>query len=206
MLSDKTKSLLGLGLVIALFAISSYFVRTNIGYIKGLVGDGISGLLVYFAIIIIAIVIAPISMMPLIPVISNLYGWFFGGIITYLGWVTGSMLVFIICRAYGVDLVKKLVSLDGIRKFESKIPKEDVFMDIVFLRMIVPVDILSYVLGLFSKVGFKTYLLATMAGLIPFTFVWSYLGTVSFFYQMIGFAVVVLLIAAIHIFREMKRR
>jgi hypothetical protein len=45
-----------------------------------------------------------------------------------------------------------------------------------------------------------------MAGLIPFTFVWSYLGTVSFFYQMIGFAVVVLLIAEIHIFREMKRR
>ena len=73
------------------------------------------------------------------------------------------------------------------------------------LRAIIPVDILSYALGLFSKVDFKTYALATMIGIIPFTVILSYLGTVPLWYQVSGIVAIVLLITLIHVLREIKK-
>ena len=52
------------------------------------------------------------------------------------------------------------------------------------MRMILPVDVLSYLLGLFSKVDLKTYTLATFIGVIPFAFILSYIGSLSFAYQL----------------------
>jgi len=201
-MKEKTKSFLSIVIILALFILSSYIVRTNIDFFKDLIGTSSIGILIYLFITIVAVVIAPITMVPLIPVVSNIYGWFPAGVFTFTGWVIGSFIVFFLCRKYGVNLIKKFVPLKQINKIESKIPKENLFIDILLLRMIIPVDILSYGLGLFSKVDFKTYAIATMIGIIPFTFVYSYLGTVPLWYQIPGFIVIVLIIAAIHIFRN----
>ena len=206
MIPEKVKSIIGLIIIVGLFIFFSYLVRTNLDFFKGLIGNNIYGVLIYILFTIFAIVVAPISMVPLIPVVSNVFGWFLGGVFTFTGWVLGSFIVFWICRRYGIDLIKKLVSLESINKIESKIPKENLFWDLTLLRMIIPVDILSYALGLFSKVDFKTYALSTMLGIIPFTFVFSYLGTVPLWYQIIGLTFVVLTIATIHVIRELKRR
>jgi len=203
-MNQKTKSFLGLLIILVLFFLSSYFVRTNIEFLKELVGNNMYGILAYFIIIIIAIVIAPIGMVPLIPVASNIYGWFLAGVITVIGWTIGSIIVFVLCRAYGVDLIKKLISLKEIQKFESKIPKKNLFIDLILLRMIIPVDILSYAIGLLTKIDFKMFVLTTIIGVIPFAFIFSYLGTMPLWYQIGGFIIVVILIAIIHIFRELK--
>lgn len=205
MFSEKTKAFLGILIILFLFIFSSYIVRTNIEFFNNLIGDNIYGILIYILITIIAVVIAPISMVPLIPVVSNVFGWILGAIFTFIGWILGAFIVFFICRKYGVDLIKKFVSLKNINKFESKIPKENLFWDIVLLRMIIPVDILSYALGLFSNVKFKTYAFATFIGIIPFTIIFSYLGTVPLWYQVSGIIIVVLLITTIHILRELKK-
>ncbi|MCH8945943.1 MAG: TVP38/TMEM64 family protein [Nanoarchaeota archaeon] len=203
--SEKTKAFAGVLIILALFILSSYIVRTNIEFFNNLIGNNVYGILVYILITIIAIVVAPISMMPLIPIISNVFGWVFGAIFTFIGWTIGTFIVFFLCRKYGIDLIKKFISLKQINKLESKIPRENLFIDIVLLRTIIPVDILSYALGLFSKVDFKTYALATMIGIIPFTIVFSYLGTVPLWYQVSGIILVVLLITTIHILRELKK-
>tara|TARA_Y100000034_G_scaffold37940_1_gene46614 strand:+ start:3424 stop:4041 length:618 start_codon:yes stop_codon:yes gene_type:complete len=205
MLSEKNKAFLGLLIILVLFILSSYLVRTNIDFVKSLIGNNFIGILIYILITIIAIVIAPISMMPLIPVASNIWGRIPTAIILIFGWTLGSIIVFWISRKYGVPLIKKFVSLEKINKLESKIPKENLFLDIVLLRMIIPVDILSYALGLFSKVKFKTYFLATIIGLIPFAFAFSFLGTVPFYYQLIGFFVIGLIIVLIHEFYRKKK-
>jgi|TARA_B100001971_G_C18261082_1_gene586937 uncharacterized membrane protein YdjX (TVP38/TMEM64 family) len=205
MFSEKTKSFIGLLIILGLFILSSYLVRENIDLIKGLIGNDFLGILIYILITITAIVIAPISMMPLIPVASNIWGRIPTAIILIFGWTLGSIIVFYISRKYGVPLIKKFVSLEKINKLESKIPKENLFLDILLLRMIIPVDILSYALGLFSKVKFKTYFLATIIGLIPFAFIFSYLGTIPFYYQILGFFVVGLIITLIHEFYKKKR-
>ena len=205
MLSEKTKAFLGILIILILFILSSYFVRENIEFVQNLIGNNFLGILIYISISIVAIVIAPISMMPLVPIAANLWGWFYSGIIHIIGWFIGSLIVFWISRKYGVPLIKKFVSLEKINKLESKIPKENLFLDIVLLRMIIPVDILSYALGLFSKVKFKTYFLATIIGLIPFAFAFSFLGTVPFYYQLIGFFVIGLIIVLIHEFYRKKK-
>ena len=204
MFSEKIKSFFSASLIVLLFILSSYFVKENIGLVKNLIGNNFIGIITYILISIIAIVIAPISMMPLLPVASNVFGWFNSAIFNIMGWFLGSVIVFYISRKYGVPLIKKFVSLEKINKLESKIPKENLFLDIVLLRMILPVDILSYALGLFSKVKFKTYALATLIGITPFAFVFSYLGIVNIYYQIIGFFVIGLIIVLIHEFRKKK--
>jgi uncharacterized membrane protein YdjX (TVP38/TMEM64 family) len=204
-MKEKTKSFIGLLIILGLFILSSYLVRENIDLIKDLIGNDFLGILIYILITITAIVIAPISMMPLIPIASNIWGRVPTAIILIFGWTLGSIIVFYISRKYGVPLIKKFVSLEKINKLESKIPKENLFLDILLLRMIIPVDILSYALGLFSKVKFKTYFLATIIGLIPFAFVFSYLGTIPFYYQILGFFIVGLIITLIHEFYKKKR-
>ncbi|PIO08689.1 hypothetical protein COU59_00475 [Candidatus Pacearchaeota archaeon CG10_big_fil_rev_8_21_14_0_10_34_12] len=205
-MNDKTKSFLGLITILALFVLMSYLVRQNINFFSNLIGENVMGVFVYIFITIVAVVVAPISMVPLIPLASNLWGWIPAGIFTYLGWASGSFIVFYISRKFGVPLIKKFISLKEIYKFESKIPKENLFMDLVLLRMIIPVDILSYALGLFSKVNFKIYSLTTLIGILPFTFIFSYLGTITLKYQIIGFAAVVILVAIMHIIWETKKQ
>jgi len=70
---------------------------------------------------------------------------------------------------------------------EKKIPKENLFLGIIFLRMVIPVDILSYALGLFSKIKTRDYLLATIIGVSPFAFIFAYLGRMPFYYQIFVF-------------------
>lgn len=205
MLSQKTKSIIEVLVIVILFLFSSYLVRENIEVVENLIGEGFIGILIYILITIIAIVIAPISMVPLIPIASNIWGWFLAAIFNIFGWTIGSFIVFFISRKYGVPLIKKFVSLEKINKLESKVPKENLFFSIVILRMVIPVDILSYALGLFSKIDFKTYALATILGITPFAFVFSYLGTVPFYYQLAGIIIIIFIVGLITLFYKKKK-
>ncbi len=203
-MKEKIKAFLGALFIISLFILVSYLVKNNQEFVSGLIGDGFSGILVYLLIVIIAIVIAPISMMPFIPLAANMWGWFNSALIHIVGWSLGSFIVFFISRKYGVPLIRKFVSLKKINEFEKKIPKVDLFWGIVVLRMITPVDILSYALSLFTKVKFKTYALATIIGIIPFAFAFSYLGTVPVYYQIAGFILIGLIVTLVIEFYKKK--
>lgn len=203
-MNQRIKALLGLALILSLFILVSYFVRENQEVLYNLVGDSFLGIIAYITITIIAIVIAPISMMPLIPLAANMWGIFFGGIINIIGWVLGSFIVFYLSRKYGVRLIKKFVSLEKINELEKKVPKENLFFSIVILRMIVPIDILSYALSLFTKINFRTYALTTIIGVTPFAFAFSYLGTVPIYYQIAGFILIGLIVVLIFEFHRKK--
>lgn len=206
MSSEKTKAFLEILIIVILFFLSSYFIKENLDFVTGLIGSNFPGILIYILITIIAIVIAPISTVFLIPIASNIFGWFYAGIFNIIGWFIGALIVFWISRKYGLPLVKKFIPLDKLFKIEAKIPEENLFIDIVLLRMIIPVDILSYALGLFSKVKFKTYAFATFIGIIPFSFAFSYLGTIPFNYQILGFVIAAFLILFISKFyRKIKK-
>ena len=189
-MKGKTKSFLAAIFVIALFILVSYYTRQNIEFLKELIGNDFRGILIYLLITVFAIVVAPVSMMPLIPIASNLYGVFYAAIINIIGWTIGSFIVFFICRKYGKDLIKKFVSFEKLYEWESRIPKEKVFLTLILLRMSVPVDILSYALSLLTKINFRTYALTTIIGVIPFSFVFSYLGTIPLVYQLAGFVLI----------------
>jgi uncharacterized membrane protein YdjX (TVP38/TMEM64 family) len=181
---EKAKYLLNLLIIIVLFTLSSFLVQTNLDFIKGIINKT-WGMPIFVLLSIIEVVVAPISLLPLLPVASNLWGWFLTAILSIIGWTIGGTIAFLIARKYGVDFIKKFFSIKKIEELEKLIPSEHVFLGIILLRMAIPVDLLSYVLGLFSNIKTRDYILATFIGVIPFAFIFAYAGTLPFYYQLI---------------------
>ncbi len=178
-MNKKIKPFLDVFIIILLFVVSSYLIKSNIDYFRNTIGDGIFSMLIYVFISILSEVIVPIASVPLIPIASHIWGWPLTAILSIIGWTIGSFIAFMIARIYGVKIVERFVSMKKIQKYEKKIPKEHIFWSIVFIRMVFPVDIVSYVLGLFSEIDTKTFVLATAIGITPFAFLFAYLGNVN---------------------------
>lgn len=193
---------MGAVVVIILFALSSYLVHLYEQDIKLLINDGLLGMLGYVLITILAIVLAPISTLPLMPVASMLWGWKLAGILSIIGWVIGSQIAFTLARKYGKPLIEKFLSLERLKDFEKTLPEKNIFWVLVFLRMTVPVDILSYAVGLFSSVKASTYFFATTLGVTPFAFIFAYTGTLSSGKQLIVGIEIILLLLVIYLFKN----
>lgn len=189
-MNKKLNSLVEILIILIAFVIITYFVQKNILFFEGLIQRNFYGILIYLLVIILAMVVAPISSIPLIPLMSNTWGWKITGVVSIIGWTIGAIIVFWLCRKYGVKIVGKLISLEGIRSFEKKIPEENLFYTVLLLRMVIPVDILSYFLGLFSKIKFWPYTIATFIGIIPAAFLLSYVGSIKPLYQAMIFLIV----------------
>ena len=151
-----------------------------------------------------SVVLAPVSMLPLIPLASHLWGWFLAGFLSVLGWLIGAQIAFFLARRYGKPFVKRIISIEKLHKLEQQIPEEHLFWTVVFLRMCVSVDLLSYALGLFSNMKNGSYMLATFLGITPFAFIFAYTGTLSGNYQIVIVIVASCLGAAWYLTRKRK--
>ena len=184
-------SILGIATILILFILASFIVHTYESEINMLTErGGAFGMIAYIFIVVLAIVIAPISTVPLIPIASGLWGWFMAGVLSITGWAIGAQIAFHLARRFGKPLVEKLISIDKLTKFEERFSKEHIFWTIVFLRIVIPVDILSYAIGLFSNIKSSIYFFATVIGILPFAFVLAYAGTLTVWLQLIVFLVV----------------
>lgn len=183
------KAIIEIAIAAALFILFSYLVQKNLDFFEKFVINDVSGILIFMLIEITSIVIAPVTTLPLIAVASNLWGWVLTGVISIFAWTIGSWIAFVIARKYGVRIVRKFISLKSLYKIQKKVPHKHIFWSVVLLRLIIPVDILSYALGIFTNMKTRNYLLATIIGITPFAFVFAYLGTTHFKYQIIAFLV-----------------
>ena len=204
---EKISSFVGIVLIILLFVASSYFAQWYVDELGfGFRGDFI-GMLIYVLVSVASIVVAPVSVMPLMPLASTLWGWQVAGVLSIIGWVIGAVIAFVLARRYGGPLVSKLLPMKAIYKFEKKIPDENLFWTVVFFRMVIPVDGLSYFLGLFSKMTLRSYTLATLIGITPFAFVFAYVGTIDFYFQMLfmSLALIVFLVGLLVAWKRGKK-
>jgi len=190
---------------VILFIFFSYAVQTNIDFFKSLIGEGFYGMFVYVFVTIIAVVFAPVSTMPLMPIASNLWGVISAAILSIIGWTIGAFIAFFIARKYGVKIVKKIIPIKKIDKYEKFIPQKNIFWSIVFLRLILPVDILSYALGLFGRIKTKTYMLATIIGITPFAFLWAYFGEIPYQYQIVVLIIVMIILFLGYMINQRKK-
>ncbi|MEK6872873.1 MAG: VTT domain-containing protein [Nanoarchaeota archaeon] len=191
---NKIKAAIGIIFIIIVFLTISYLIQRYLENVKKLISFGIISMVIYVFILIFATVVAPVNAFPLLPVASNVWGWFITGTLSIIGWTIGAVIAFTLARKYGVPLITKFISLEDIAKYERLIPEENIFWSIVFLRMSVPVDILSYILGLFSHIKLRTYLFASIIGIAPLAFVFAYIGGLPFKYQIIAFLIAVFML------------
>jgi uncharacterized membrane protein YdjX (TVP38/TMEM64 family) len=185
---DFLKAAAGVIALVFLFVLASVFTDTYQAQMRAVVSDDSAlGMGVYVLLTIFAVVIAPVSTLPLLPLASGMWGWMLAGVLSIIGWTIGGQIAFLLARRYGKPFLRRIVSLEKLEKYEKRIPEENMFWTVLFLRMAVPVDVLSYALGLFSRMKSVSYFFATLIGVAPFAFVFAYAGTLPFLYQMEAF-------------------
>jgi len=180
---------------IALFIAVSILAQTYSNELTAVIGrDNVASMIAYVGIVVIAIVVAPINVGFLLPVAANVWGPFLAAVLSVVGWTIGAMIAFWLSRRWGQPLVQRFVPLDKIRKAEKFISPHHTFWSIVFLRMVLPVDVLSYAIGLFTTIPAWRYFLATVIGVIPFGFLTAYASTSTIASQLALAALAVIVI------------
>ncbi len=191
--------------IVALFVVFSIFAQTHTALLERMTQQaGIVGIISYIAIMASAIVVAPIGTLFLIPLASASWGAFLAGVYTVLGWTAGSLIAFYIARKWGSWVLSRTKNIHKLHEIEKALPKRQVFFILVLLRITIPVDVLSYALGLFSKVSYRMFFSTTLIGVTPFTFLLTYAASGSLRFQIFT-GVVGLLLFLIGIYQLRKR-
>jgi uncharacterized membrane protein YdjX (TVP38/TMEM64 family) len=171
------------------FLLSSFVSQEYSDFLGNFIlGHKILGIVAYIIAVILAIVVAPLTSIPFIPLVVGYYGVFWTVVLSVISWTIGSLAAFWIARRFGVPVVEKLVPINEKRKiFYKNIPEKRLFWYLIFLRIIIPVDILSYMLGLFTNISWKIFAVTTFLGVIPAIAFLSLFGNVPVEYQFILF-------------------
>jgi uncharacterized membrane protein YdjX (TVP38/TMEM64 family) len=184
-----------------------FLVRTYANGIRAFIDvHDFWGVFLYFVLNIVDAVIAPGATLPLIPVAVRVWGRVGAALVTTAGWTAGSLLAFLLARRWGYPIVRKLTSIHRVQSMRRYIP-EDLFWSIVLVRLVFPMDVISYVLGLFTEMTWSKYALATALGLTPAAFLLAYLGKLPNAYELISLGVGgAVVIATVFLARRKRRR
>lgn len=126
--------------------------------------------------LILATIVAPLNTLTLVPFASAIFGWEIIFVILVISWTVGATMAFLIARRFGLPALRALGIVDEAASLSDKIPREHMFSGLVLLRIFMPVDVLSYAVGLLIPMPLWQYVLATAIGVTPFSFIWSYAG------------------------------
>lgn len=194
-------------LVILLFFIGAdYLADTYTREITSFTNSyGTEGKLMFVALAMVAVVIPVWSNIFLLPFGTMTWGPFLTAIFCIYGWWFGSIVSFYLARTYKEWLLTKYKSLRKYEFIDELIPKEHVSLSLIFLRMTMPVDILSYGLGLFSKrITWQQNAVTTLVGITPFAFIFSYIGVFETSTQVAVFLITFSLFALFVYIRKRK--
>jgi len=142
---------------------------------EGIRTKPLMGAFLYIALLVASVVLLPFSSLPLLPIATRIFGVWMTGVLSIVGWWLGCLIAFQIARL-GRSVLERFVSFEVVDRLERRIPTDINFFGIVMLRMILPVDLTSFALGLLKHLHFSIYAVASLLGIIPFAFVWSYAG------------------------------
>jgi uncharacterized membrane protein YdjX (TVP38/TMEM64 family) len=177
---ENYKQIVSFLLIAGFFVLASYFSQQNVEEVRVLILKGGAWSLVFYILAgVTATVVAPLTSIPLIPVVVQVWGVFLTSILSIISWTIGSLGAFWIARKFGAPVVSRMESVDKIREVVSKVPKKKIFWYLIFLRITIPTDILSYALGLFTNISWRMFFLTTLIGIVPMTFLFSYVGSLS---------------------------
>ena len=181
-MSNTTKKLiLSTVLVVGLFFVAEIVAHLYSEEIAHTIQGHSKMSIVFFVLMAAVAVIIPVwSNMFLLPFGVIAWGAFTTALLCILGWWIGSLTSFALARSYKDLLIQKYPSLSNHQFVDSLISGKHQSLSLIFLRMTLPVDVLSYALGLFSKkVSWEENALTTLVGITPFAFIFSYVGELS---------------------------
>jgi uncharacterized membrane protein YdjX (TVP38/TMEM64 family) len=185
----------------------SFLVRRNIDFFQRIINQNYyEGIIIFILIDILSIVVAPVTSIPLVPVASNTYGIFLTFIFYMVGGFIGSLIAFWIGRNYGKNFAAKFISVKRAEEVAKKLPEKNLILTIVLLRIATPADLLSYALGIFTKISYKIFIITLILGTIPAAIFFPVLGSLSLKYEIIGWiaGITITIIILYFLFRRKK--
>lgn len=123
-----------------------------------------------------AVIIPPIPSLPLDLASGAAFGPLLGTTYAVIGAAIGAIASFLLGRSLGREGISRLLRVDAV--FCEKCSDHHVGL-LIFLARLIPVfsfDVISYGAG-FTTVSLRTFSLATVTGMIPPTFAFTYLGS-----------------------------
>lgn len=116
----------------------------------------------------IGVVIPPIPAGVLTFALIPVLGWFWVFLYSEIGLLLGACVAFFLARKFREPIVKRVVPLQEISKWEEKVSQATELWAFLLLRLTTgPVmDFISYLAGL-TKLRFSTFFLATVISLLP---------------------------------------
>ncbi len=139
---------------------------------------GIWGPATIIALMTVAVVASPIPSAPIALAAGAAYGHYAGAVYVAIGSETGALAAFLIARHLGREPVEKL--LRG-RADYGLLGSQNTLTMVVFVSRLLPFisfDAFSYLAGL-SKIHLWRFLLATLAGILPASFLLAHFGAVA---------------------------
>lgn len=194
--SLKAKIIIAVAAV-ALVALGVWQSEWDMSWLESWIGRHfVLGAGIYFVLVVASVVLLPFSSLPLLPLATRSYGVVLTALLSAAGWWAGCLIAFQIARL-GRRYLERITSLEAVDRIEEKIPEDVGFGGIVVLRMILPVDVVSFALGLLKRLRFRTYAVASLVGILPFAFVMSYAGGQLGAGRFLSFALVVVGMVAV---------
>ena len=164
------------GIVVALIALTAWQPEWDTSRVELWIGrHAVLGAVGYVLLVVASVAALPFTSLPLLPLATRIYGVVPTALLSAAGWWVGCLIAFQIARL-GRRQIERFTSLEAVDRIEAMMPADISFGGIVVLRMILPVDVVSFALGLLKQLRFRTYAVASLLGILPFAFVWSYAG------------------------------
>lgn len=123
-----------------------------------------------------AVIIPPIPSLPLDLAAGAAFGPFYGALYAVIGAEIGAVVCFLIARSLGRDALSRFMKTENIF---CQMCTDHQLMGAMFIARFIPIfsfDVVSYGAGL-TNISLKTFALATLFGMAPPTFAFTYLGS-----------------------------
>jgi uncharacterized membrane protein YdjX (TVP38/TMEM64 family) len=131
---------------------------------------------VFVGLMVLQAVIVPIPSTPLVMAGGILFGVYKGTLLSWIGATLGALIDFHLGRRLGGPFVERVLSEEDRKEVNRFAEKRGFYA--IFLTHLVPgvsIDVISYGAGL-TGMPYSTFFWATVLGMVPGTFLYSYLG------------------------------
>lgn len=126
-----------------------------------------------------AVIIPPIPSLPLDLAAGAAFGPFYGALYAVIGAELGAIACFLVARALGREALSRFMKTETTF---CQMCTDHQLMGVMFFARLIPIfsfDVVSYGAGL-TNISLKTFALATLFGMAPPTFAFTYLGSSVF--------------------------
>ncbi|WP_107670094.1 TVP38/TMEM64 family protein [Cyanothece sp. BG0011] len=143
---------------------------------KVLVKTGWIAPFIYISILIISVVISHIPGLPLVMAAGMVWNPLLGTFYSVIGGFLGGLLAYFLGRSLGRNALKKLTG----KVFYFSKNKGEIYLGfLIFITRLIPLfsfDLISYASGI-AGISLPIYSFSTLAGMIPPTFLLTYMGS-----------------------------